>query len=231
MREFERAIERGEDIAVANFVLEQLAQGRARNRGRRRGASADRRSGAPVVSVRSSRFSSRAIFPSGPGRSGAHRCCRSGNGWAATGRPMPRAHSKPRSPRSGRAAATPASKARPASSSSPRPTRSSRSPRRSPGDDRQRALARIGPPNVVEDLLPIGRRAAGARGAGYARQPDARPDAGVCGIPDRLGGCGAQRSLVADAAIAAVRAVADHAAAGRAVADHPPRDQDGGIRR
>ena len=51
------------------------------------------------------------------------------------------------------------------------------------------------------------------------------------GCADCLGGFGAQRSLVADAAVAAVRAVADHAAAGRAVADHPPRDQDGGVRR
>ena len=49
MREFERAIERGEDIAVANFVLEQLRKVVRGTEGRRRGASADRRSGAPVV--------------------------------------------------------------------------------------------------------------------------------------------------------------------------------------
>ena len=40
-----------------------------------------------------------------------------------------------------------------------------------PGDDKQRALARVGAPDVVEDLLPIGCGAAGARGAGDAGQP------------------------------------------------------------
>src|SRR5258707_13166030 len=75
MREFERAIERGEDASVANFVLEQLrkvvrgsddeaqprtnerhrrqlrartvAQGGARKR--RRGAAAHQRSGTPAI--------------------------------------------------------------------------------------------------------------------------------------------------------------------------------------
>ena len=99
------------------------------------------------------------------------------------------------------------------------------------GDDRQRSLARIGPPNVVEDLLSIGsvlraREAMDTLGSRLPSQLRA-----FIGFPDRVGDLGAQCSLAANAAIAAVRAVADHAAAGGALADHPPRDQDGGIRR
>ena len=100
-----------------------------------------------------------------------------------------------------------------------------------PGDDKQRALARVGPPNVIEDLLSIGCGAAGPRGAGYARQPASQPLRAFGDSADRLGRLGAQRSLAADAATAAVRAVAGDAAAGRAMADHSPRHQDGGLRR
>ena len=82
MREFERAIERGEDMAVANFVLEQL---RKVVRGTEEETTETARAARPTIrraycSGRSSRFWSTAIFPIGPVRSGAHRCCRSGNG-------------------------------------------------------------------------------------------------------------------------------------------------------
>jgi predicted DNA-binding protein len=59
MREFERAIERGEDIAVATFVLEQL-------RKVVRGADDEAR-------PRTDRSWSRRICRSGRGRSGARR--------------------------------------------------------------------------------------------------------------------------------------------------------------
>ena len=48
MREFERAIERGEDTAVANFVLEQLRKV-VRGTDEETSAAAHRRSGAAVV--------------------------------------------------------------------------------------------------------------------------------------------------------------------------------------
>ena len=48
MREFERAIERGEDTTVATFVLEQLRMVVRWNR-RRGDAASHRRSGASVV--------------------------------------------------------------------------------------------------------------------------------------------------------------------------------------
>ena len=77
MREFERAIERGEDLAVANFVLEQL-------RKVVRGADEEARPRTAIrhgcCSVRWSHFSSKAIFRYGRVRSAARRCWRCGNG-------------------------------------------------------------------------------------------------------------------------------------------------------
>ncbi len=100
-----------------------------------------------------------------------------------------------------------------------------------PGGDKQRGLARVGPPNVIEDLLPIGSvlQAREAIDTFNGRLPSylrvfAR-------FADCLGQHRAQCSLPANAATAAVRAVADHAAADRAVANHPPRHQDGRVRR
>ena len=195
MREFERAIERGEDAAVATFVLEQLRKVvRGTEEDDERGREPTIRRG--CCSVRSSRFWSRAIFRCGPGRSGAASLLPVWQWLERDG--APDAARRVRS-RAGRDQAErqrpPASKARPAISSSPQPMRSSRSPTPAAGDDRQRSLARIGPPNVVEDLVVDRRRAAGARGAGDARQPDAGPDAGSSRRPDRVGECGAQRSL------------------------------------
>ena len=230
MREFERAIERGEDMAVANFVLEQL---RKVVRGTEEDDETRPRTDDPArllygplepflvesnFPVRAGQIRRASLLPIWQwlGRDGAPEAARAFEAALAEIRQSGSNAGLEGATRKFQLAAADAiiKIATPVA-----------------GDDRQRSLARIGPPNVVEDLLSIGRRAAGARDAGYARQPDARPDAGVFGIPDCLGGCGAQRSLAADAAIAAVRAVADHAAAGAAVADHPSRDQDGGIRR
>ena len=101
-----------------------------------------------------------------------------------------------------------------------------------PSGDKQRALARVGPPDVVEDLLSIGSVSAGPRSA---RHPERSASEIHCGFSrefaDRLGQRLAQRSVAADAATAAVRAVAGDAAADRAMADHPPRHQDGRVRR
>ena len=78
MREFERAIERGEDTTVATFVLEQLRKVvRAEPTRRRSRASTIRRG---CCSARLSRFSSKAKFRCVRVRSAAHRCCRYGNG-------------------------------------------------------------------------------------------------------------------------------------------------------
>ena len=99
MREFERAHRARRGHRGRQLRARAAAQGRARNRGRRRGAPAHRRSGAAVVPSARAVSGRRQFSRSGPGRSAAHRWCRSGNGWSATGRRSRRANSRPRSPR------------------------------------------------------------------------------------------------------------------------------------
>ena len=70
-----------------------------------------------------------------------------------------------------------------------------------PGDDRQRALARIGPPSVVEDLRRNRRGAERPRSPGHPEQPAARLSAHLRRLADRLGDGRAQRPLAADAAV------------------------------
>ena len=230
MREFERAIERGEDTVVATFVLEQLRKVvRGTERG---GAAAHRRSGAAAVPSAGA-VSCRRQFSGAAGsdpprvaaagvamadprrraRAGARIRGGAGAGRAETGTPS----SLEAAIRKFQLAAADAivKIATPV-----------------PGDDKQRALARVGPPNVIEDLLPIGSvlQAREALDTLNGRLPSTH--AGVRRIAQiaSIRRC-AQRSLAANAATAAVRAVAGHAAADRAVADHPPCDQDGRVRR
>ena len=230
MREFERAIERGEDIVVANFVLEQL---RKVVRGTEEDDEVRPRTDDPARLLYGplEPFLVESNFPVRPGQIRRTSLLPI---WQWLGRDG--------APDAARAFETALAEIRQSGSNAGLEGATRKFQHAAAdaiikvaapvaGDDRQRALSRIGPAQCRRGFVVSRRRAAGARGAGHARQPDARPDAGVFRSPDRLGRCGAQRSLVADAAIAAVRAVADHAAADAAVADHPPRDQDGGIRR
>ena len=153
MRQFERAVERGEDAAVANMVLEQL-------RKIVRGAEEDEQ--APPRSDDPARLLFRPLepflvesnFPLRPGQ--VRRAsllpvwqwlCRDGAPEAArefeaalgalreSGAP-PEAATRKFQFAAAEAIATIATPV--------------------PGDDRHRALSRVGPPNVVEDLLAIG---------------------------------------------------------------------------
>ena len=156
MREFERAIERGEDIAVANFVLEQL---RKVVRGTEEDDETRPRTDDParLLFRPLEPFLVESNFPVRPGqirrasllpvwqwldRDGAPDAgarIRDGAGRDQAERQRPPA-SKRATRKFQLAAAEAIIKiATPV-----------------PGDDRQRALARVGPPNVVEDLLSIG---------------------------------------------------------------------------
>ena len=195
MREFERAIERGEDTAVANFVLEQL-------RKVVRGAEEDGSRGrAPTIrrgccSVRSSRFWSKAISRSGRARSAAPRWCRSGNGWSATVRRSRCGNSRQHWQGCG--------KPEPPSNielgGAQTPARRGRCDRQ----DRHAGAAATtssahcpasGRPASIEDLLPIGAvlQAREALDTLNGRLPEF--PAGVRGRADRLDRHGAQRSL------------------------------------
>ena len=180
MREFERAIERGEDTAVATFVLEQL-------RKIVRGAEEDDERGrAPTIrrgccSARSSRFLSKAIFRCGRARSAARRCCRCGNGWSATARPSRRANSKRRWRRIAQTGRSAGLEVRGPQIPARRGRGDLQDRHAGAGGDKQRALARVGPPEC--DRGPAADRLgpAGPRSAGYAQQPAAQLSAGVRG--------------------------------------------------
>ena len=166
MREFERAIERGEDTTVATFVLEQLRKVvRARSplhktevdAEDREEAARQRNGEAGAAAVPSARaISRRGQFHRGPARSAARRCCRSGNGWLATARPNRCASSKPRwSGRVSRGSSHEVEvSVRKLQLAAADAIFKIAGP--SNGGDKQRALARVGPPDVIEDLLPIG---------------------------------------------------------------------------
>ena len=129
MREFERAIERGEDTAVANFVLEQLRKiVRGTGRG---GAAAHRRSGAadvpPAGAVPGRRQFAGPAGPD-PARVAAADLAMAG----PRRRPRRRAEFEAALARSRKPAPHPISTGRCANSRSPPPTPSSRSRRRCP---------------------------------------------------------------------------------------------------
>ena len=155
MREFERAIERGEDVAVANFVLEQL---RKVVRGSEEDDEARPRTDDPA------RLLFRPLEPflvdsNFPIRAGQVRRTSLVPVWQWLSR-----HGAPE--------ATAAFEAALAGIRQSDSTAGLEAATRkfqlaaaeaivqvatpAPGDDRQRVLARIGPPNVVEDLLSIG---------------------------------------------------------------------------
>ena len=230
MREFERAIERGQDTAVATFVLEQLRKIVRKHRGRTK-----RRRRAPTIrrgccSGRWSRSWSTAMSRSGRARSAAPRCTPIWQWLVRDGAP-----GQARRIRGGAGAHAGDRQSAPRSGAAQAPARRRRRhlPADSPaGGDKQRALARVGAPNVIEDLLPIGAVLQAREAHGDAQWPAAELSCACSANPqiasvDR----GAERPVAADAAAAAVRAVAGDAAADCALADHPPRHQDGGVRR
>jgi hypothetical protein len=153
MREFERAIERGEDATVATFVLEQLRQVTrdAEQGARRRSGESARLLYRPLDP-----FLAEGNAPSRPGqirrssllpvwqwlaRDGAPEQVREYEAALERSRESGTSHEVEASVRKLQRAAADAivAIATPV-----------------PGDDKQRALARVGAPNVIEDLLPIG---------------------------------------------------------------------------
>jgi len=155
MREFERALERGEDITVANLVLEQL---RKLVRGTEEDEEARPRTDDParLLFRPLEPFLAESNFPLRPGqirrasllpvwqwlgRDGAPEQAREFDEALAKARQTGTAPAIEAATRKFQMAAAEAilKVATPA-----------------PGDDRQRALSRVGPPNVVEDLLSIG---------------------------------------------------------------------------
>ena len=229
MREFERAIERGEDTTVATFVLEQL---RKIVRGAEEDdAAAHRRSGAAVVPPART-VSRRRQFPVRPGQIRRASLAPVWQWLARDGAPDSREGIRGRAVKAREAGIDRQHRAaRCANSSSPRRMRSSSSHRRA----RRRQAARAGPRRSAQRGRGSAAGRLGAAGAAKRWKPSTAGCRAICGLfgesqiasIDRS----AQRSLAADAATAAVRAVAGDAAADRAVADHPPRHQDGRVRR
>ena len=154
MREFERAIERGEDTAVATFVLEQLrkvVRGTEEEEARPRTDDPARLLFRPLEP-----FLVESNFPARPGqirrasllsvwqwltRDGAPDQAREFQAALARARETGTASDLEAATRKFQLAAADAigKVATPV-----------------PGEDKQRALARVGPPEVIEDLLPIG---------------------------------------------------------------------------
>jgi hypothetical protein len=204
MREFEGAIERGEDTAVATFVLEQL---RKVVRGSEEDEEAQPRTDDPA------RLLFRPIEPflvesNFPMRTGQIRRTSLLPVWQWLGRDG--------APDAARAFEVALAEIRQSGSTAGLEAETRKfqlaaaeaivkvaTP--APADDRHRALARIGPPNVVEDLLSIGSvlRTREAMDTLGSRLPSQLRD--LLGGPDCGGDRGAQRPLAANAAIAAVR--------------------------
>ena len=231
MREFERAIERGEDTAVATFVLEQL-------RKIVRGADEDDEARPRIDDP--ARLLFRPLepflvdgnFPIRPGRSAAHRCSPVWQWLTRDGAPEAAREFEAALAASRQSGTTAGHRAGGrANSSSPPPTPSSSSPRRCPAT----TSSGRSPASVRPTSSRICCRSARCcrRARRWKRFNGKLPSyLRVFGeSADRLDHRRAQRALAANAAVAAVRAVADHAAADRALADHPPRHQDGRIRR
>ena len=180
MREFERAIERGEDVASANLVLEQLRK-IVRGRGRRRGAAAERRSGAAVVSSLEP-FLVEGNFPVRPGQIRRASLLpvwqwlsRDGAPEAAAAFEAALAEIRQSGSTAGLEAATRKFQLAAAEAIVKIAT---------PAAGRRQA-ARAGPyrPAQCRRGSAVDRRgAARARGAGYAGQPASQADAGACAI-------------------------------------------------
>ncbi len=179
MREFERAIERGEDMAVANFVLEQL---RKVVRGTEEDDEARPRTDDPArLLYRSAGAVSRREQFSGQGRADPPRIAAADLAMAG---PRRRARCRARVRSRARRDQAERQHRRPRRRDPQIPARRGRRDHqcRYAGRGRRQA-AGAGPYRPAQrrrGFVVDRRRAAGARDAGYARQPDAGPDAGVC---------------------------------------------------
>ena len=225
MREFERAIERGEDAVVANFVLEEL-----RKIVRGTDEEARPRTDDPA------RLLFRPLEPfliegNFPGRPGQIR--------RASLPPVWQWLIRDGAPDQARDFEAALDAARDTGTSAGARSRGPHIPARRGGRDRQArwpdgdsaALARVGRPTCSRICSRSARFCRPARRwmpsmAGFPAIP-----AGFRGFAGRLRQRRAQRSRPADDATIAVRDVAGDAAAVGAVADHPPRHQDRGLRR
>ena len=155
MREFERAIERGEDMAVANFVLEQL---RKVVRGTEEDDEARPRTDDPA----------RLLFrPLEPFLADSNFPVRVGQIRRGSLLPVWQWLARDGASDAARAFETALAEIRLSGGSAGLESATRKFQLAAaeaiikfatpvPGDDRQRALARVGPPNVVEDLLSIG---------------------------------------------------------------------------
>ena len=228
MREFERAIERGEDTTVANFVLDQL---RKIVRGTDEEARPRIDDPARLLFRPLEPFLVEGNAPVGRAKSAAIRWCRCGHGWPATARPSNAREFEAALARLQETGTTSDLEVAIRKFQHAAADAIFKIAKPVPGGDHQRALSRIGPPKVIEDVLPIGsvlqaREAIDTLGGRLPSLLRVFANSQIASMM-RL----SQRSLAANPAIAAVRAVAGDAAAARAVADHPPGHQDGRVRR
>jgi hypothetical protein len=188
MRQFERAVERGEEVVIANMVLEQL-------RKIVRGAEADDE--ARPRTDDPARLLFRPLEPylvegSFPARLGEIRRASLLPVWQWLGRDG--------APEQVREFEMALSKARDSDASIEAATRKFQLAAAEAivniatpvaGDDRQRSLSRVGPPNVVEDLLPIGsvlraREALETLGSRLPSQMRILADAQIATVSDAL---------------------------------------------
>jgi len=190
MREFERAIERGEEVAVATFVLEQL---RKVVRGAEEDDEARPRTDDParLVFRPLEPFLVESNFPARPGQIRRTSLLPV---WQWLGRDGV--------PEAARTFETELAKVRQTGSTSGLEAATRKfqlaaaemivkiaAPAQ--GDDKQRALSRIGPPNVVEDLLSIGsvlqaREALDALGSRLPSQLRALSDSQIASVSSAL---------------------------------------------
>jgi hypothetical protein len=153
MRQFERAVERGEDTAVANLVLEQL---RKIVRGAEEDEETRPRSDDParLLFRPLEPFLAESNFPPRPGQVRRASLLPVWQWLGRDGAPDPAREFEAAlaEARAGGVSPEPATRKFQAAAAEAIATIATPVP----GDDRQRALSRIGPPNVVEDLLSIG---------------------------------------------------------------------------
>src|SRR5882724_3240168 len=190
MREFERAIERGEDIAVATFVLEQL---RKVVRGAEEDDDARPRTDDParLVFRPLEPFLVESNFPVRPGQIRRTSLIPVWQWLGRDGAPDSAAvfEAELAEIRQEGTAARLEVAARKFQHAAAEAIVKVATPM--PGDDRQRALSRVGPPDIVEDLLSIGsvlraREALDTLGGRLPRQMRILNDAQIALVTNRL---------------------------------------------
>jgi len=153
MRQFERAVERGEDTAVANLVLEQL---RKIVRGAEEDEETRPRSDDParLLFRPLEPFLAESNFPLRPGQVRRASLLPVWQWLGRDGAPDPAREFEAALAEARASGVSPEPATRKFQAAAAEAIATIATP--VPGDDRQRALSRIGPPNVVEDLLSIG---------------------------------------------------------------------------